>query len=80
VPLERLKCSLVKNLRDKSHVFKDEDLVSVCSCDSSRFLAPVLEGIEPEVGEFGYLFTLGPNAKDPAFILRAFFARQYVVI
>jgi hypothetical protein len=62
---------LVEDLGDQAHVLEDEDLRTVAHRDAGGFLAAVLEGVEPEVGELGDLLARGPDSEDSAGVLRA---------
>jgi hypothetical protein len=71
VPLQELEVALVEDLGDQAHVTVDEDLLAVAGSDAGRFLPPVLQGIEPEVGEFGGFFAGCPDSEHTAFVLRS---------
>ena len=49
--------------------------VAVADGDAGRLLAAVLQRVEPEVGQFGDLFTGRPDAEDAAGVLRAMLSR-----
>jgi hypothetical protein len=49
----------------------DQDLGPVADRDAGGLLAPVLQGVETEIGEFGDLFTRGPDPEDATGVLRA---------
>ncbi|ALM40052.1 hypothetical protein SFR_3437 [Streptomyces sp. FR-008] len=72
--------SLVEDLGDKAHVLEDEDLGAVADRDSRGLLAPVLEGVQPEVGELGDLFARSPDTEDAASVLGAFLTGEQIVI
>jgi hypothetical protein len=48
----------------------DKDLVTIGTDNSGAFLAPVLQGIQPEIGEFGRVF-MAKNSAHAAFMLGA---------
>jgi hypothetical protein len=39
----------------------------------------MLQGIEPEVGQFGDILAGGPDSKDPTGILRGFLAGKKIM-
>jgi hypothetical protein len=80
VTLERTERGLVEDLGHEAHVLEDEDLGAVAHRDSRGFLAPMLEGVEPEVSELGDLFTRGPDSEDAASVLGAFLAGEQIMI
>ena len=53
VTLERREPTLVEHLRDQAHVLRHGDGLAVAHRDPGRLLAPVLEGVEAQVGEVG---------------------------
>jgi hypothetical protein len=69
--LQELEIALMEDLGNQAHVTVDEDLLAVAGSDSRRFLSAVLQGIEPEVGEFGGFLAGGPDSEHTAFILRS---------
>ena len=76
-PRSDVEVALVEDLRDQAHVLVDQDLLAVADGDAGRLLAAVLQGVEAEVGELGDLGRVvagavtGPDAEDPAGVLRA---------
>jgi len=54
-------------------------LYTIADSDPGRFLAAMLQGIEPKVSEFGDLVAGGPHAEDPASILRRLLVRINIV-
>ncbi len=78
--LERTEGGLVEDLGDEAHVLEDEDLGAVADRDARGFLAPMLEGVEPEVRELGDLFTRSPDTEDAASVLGALLAGEQIVI
>ena len=79
VAVEALERGLGEDLRDQTHVLVDDGVSSIADRDTCRFLAAVLEGVEPEVGELGDLFTGRPDAEDATGVLGALLARKEVV-
>src|SRR3954469_3324417 len=73
MPLQRVERVLVEDLRDQAHVLVDEDLLTVADRDAGRLLAPVLQGIQAEVGELGDFLARRPDAEDAARVLRSAF-------
>ncbi|GAA3228307.1 hypothetical protein GCM10020256_40460 [Streptomyces thermocoprophilus] len=69
VALEGAEGGLVEDLGDQAHVLEDEDLGAVADRDSRGFLAPMLEGVEPEVRELGDLFARSPDTEDATRVL-----------
>ena len=53
VAVERGEAALVEHLRDQAHVLRHGDGLAVAHRDAGRLLAPVLQGVEPQVGEVG---------------------------
>jgi hypothetical protein len=80
VSLQRFECCFIKDLRDKSHVFKNQNLFAIGSCNARGFLTAMLESVEPKVSELCNFFSWGPDSKHSTLILRALLARQYVVV
>ncbi len=76
---QRAQGGFVEDLRDQTHVLVDEDLGAVAHCDTGGLLSAVLQGVQPEVGEFGDLFTGGPDTEDTAGILGALLAGKEVM-
>jgi adenylylsulfate kinase len=62
VPVEGGEAALVEDLCHEAHVFDDGDVVAVAARDPCGFLAAVLEGPEPEVGEVRRPL---PRGEDP---------------
>jgi len=75
VPGQGVQRGLVEDLRDEAHVLVDQQLLAVGGGDARRFLAAVLQGVEPEVGELGDLFTRSPDPEDAASVLGALLIR-----
>jgi hypothetical protein len=71
MPPERGERRFVERLADETHVLVNENLTPVTDCDPRRLLPPVLQGIEPEIGEFGNLFPRRPNPEDATGVLRS---------
>ena len=73
---QRVEVPFVEDLGDVPHVLVDEDLRAVAHGDAGRLLAPVLQRVEPEVGELGDLRRVvagavtRPDTEDPARILQ----------
>ncbi len=78
--LERTERGLVEDLGHQAHVLEDEDLGAVADRDSRGFLAPMLEGVEPEVRELCDLFARSPDTEDATRVLGAFLAGEQIVI
>lgn len=78
--LERTEGGLVEDLGNEAHVLEDEDLGAVADRDSRGFLAPMLEGVEPEVRELCDLFARSPDTEDATRVLGAFLAGEQIVI
>ena len=66
VALERGEAALVEHLRDQPHVLRHGDGLAVAHRDAGRLLAPVLEGVEAEVGEVGDGLTGRVHAEHAA--------------
>ncbi len=84
VAAQRAEVALVEDLRDQAHVLVDQDLRAVAHRDAGRLLAAVLQRVEAEVGQLGDLglgagAVGGPDAEDPAGVLRALLAGNQVV-
>jgi hypothetical protein len=78
--LERAEGGLVEDLGDQPHVLEDEDLGAVADRDTRGFLAPMLEGVQPEVRELGDLFARSPDTEDAASVLGALLTGEQIVI
>jgi hypothetical protein len=72
VAAERRERRLAEDLGDQAHVLIDEDPGAVRDRDTGGFLAAVLEAVEPEEDELGYLFTRRPNAEQTTCFFRRF--------
>src|SRR5690349_12873841 len=70
MPPERGQRRLVEVLTDMSYDMIVQNLRPVTDRDPRRLLAPVLQGIQSEVGELGNLFTRRPDPEHPTSILR----------
>ena len=68
---QRRQGRLVERLTDQTHVLVDQNLGPVADCDASRLLPPVLQSVEPEIGEFGNLFPRSPDPEDATSVLRS---------
>ncbi|GGZ24806.1 hypothetical protein GCM10010365_51450 [Streptomyces poonensis] len=80
VALERAERGFVEDLGYEAHVLEDEDLGAVADRDTRGFLAPMLEGVEPEVRELCDLFARRPDSEDATRVLGAFLAGEQIVI
>ena len=69
VAAERRQCRLVEDLRDEAELLVDDNRRAVRHRHAGRFLAAVLQGVEPEVGELGDVLTGSPHPEHPAGIL-----------
>ncbi len=69
--LQELEIAFVEHLGDQAHVAVDEDLLAVAGSDSRGLLSAVLQGVEPEVCEFGGFLAGGPDSEHTAFVLRS---------
>ena len=78
--LEGAERGLVEDLGDEAHVLEDEDLGAVAHRDARGFLSAVLQGVQPEIGELGDLFTRSPDTEDAASVLGAFLTGEQVVV
>lgn len=67
---ERAEGGLVEDLADQPHVLVDEDLATVADRDARGLLAPMLQRVEAEVGEFGDFFPGCPDTENTARVLR----------
>jgi hypothetical protein len=66
VPVEGVENRLVEDLRDKAHVFVDDDPGAVADGDAGRLLATVLERVQPVIGKLGDILARRPDAEDAA--------------
>lgn len=57
---------LVEHLADQAEVFEDQHLGAVGDGDPGGFLAAMLQRVQAVVGEFGDVFTRGPDPEDTA--------------
>src|SRR5438105_67626 len=62
---ERVQVVAVKNLRHQSHADVLAELPAVAGDDARAFLAAMLQGIKPVIGQLGGV-RVAVNAKDPA--------------
>ena len=77
--LEGAERGLVEDLGDQAHVLEDEDLGAVAHRDARGLLSTVLQGVQPEIGEFGDLFARSPDTEDAASVLGALLTGEQVV-
>jgi len=66
VTVEAAQLLLVEDLGDEAHVAQDGQAALVRDRDPGRFLSPVLEREEPEVGHPCHVALGGANAEDAA--------------
>src|SRR3954447_23133104 len=71
LPGEGTELLLVEHLRNETAVAQRDDVTVVGNRDAGRFLTPVLERVEGEVAESGYLGPGRGHAEDAALIARA---------
>ncbi len=64
--VERGEATLVEHLRHEAHVLDHGDRLAVTRRDPGRLLAPVLERVEPEIGEVRDGLARRVHAEDPA--------------
>ncbi|GAA4681299.1 hypothetical protein GCM10023324_39210 [Streptomyces youssoufiensis] len=79
VAAEGAEGGFVEDLRDQAHVLEDENLGAVAHCDARGLLSTVLQRVQPEIGEFGDLFTRSPDTEDAAGVLGALLAGKEIV-
>ena len=60
---QALEHLLVKDLAHQAHVLVQANLGPLESRNPSRFLAPVLQGVEAEIGEVGHRLARGQHGK-----------------
>ncbi|GAB2583234.1 hypothetical protein GCM10027168_14980 [Streptomyces capparidis] len=80
VPAQGAEGGLVEDLGDQAHVLEDQDLGAVAHRDARGLLSAVLQRVKPEVGEFGDLFSRGPDTEDAARVLGALLTGEEIVI
>ena len=68
---QRVKCCLIEDLGDQTHVFEDHDLGALADRNPGGLLPPMLQRVEAEIGELCYLFMGCPDAKIPTRVLRS---------
>jgi hypothetical protein len=69
--LQRTQLLLVEDLVDEALVAHRHDVAVLGGRDARRLLAAVLERVEREIGEAGYLATGRDDAEDAALVARA---------
>ena len=79
VAAQRGQRGLVEDLGHQAHVLVHHDPVTVADGDARRLLAPVLQGVQAEVGELGDFLTGGPHAEHSACVPRRPVSGIYVV-
>ena len=67
---ERGEGALVEHVGHQAHVLDHGDVVAVADRHARRLLAPVLQGVEAEVGQVGDGLAGGVDAEDAARLLR----------
>ena len=77
---QALKGALRKDLRDKAHVFVNEDLLAIGGCDTGRLLSAVLKRVKTEESKLRDFFTWSPHTEYATLVLRPFFVREQIVI
>ena len=78
VPRHAIQHLLIEHLADQAHVFMEAHPGALKDSDAGRLLPPMLQGVEPEVGEVGNGLTRSHHGEDAASFLRfvrTFFAR-----
>ncbi len=66
VAFERGDAAFVEHLGDQAHVLRHGDGLAVAHRDAGRLLAPVLQGVEAQIGEVGDVLTGGVHAEHAA--------------
>jgi hypothetical protein len=66
VPAQRGQGRLIKDLGDQAHFLVDHDAVAVADRYARGFLSAMLQRVEPEVSELGYIFVRRPYTKYAA--------------
>ncbi len=66
VAVERREPAFVEHLGDQAHVLRHGDGLAVADRDAGRLLAPVLEGVEAQIGEVGDSLPRCVHAEDAA--------------
>jgi hypothetical protein len=61
----------VEDLRHQAEILVDDDAGAVADGHAGRLLAPMLQRIEPVVGELGHIFARGPDTEDTTCVSRA---------
>ena len=67
--LERRQRAAVEDVGDQAHVLDDGDGVAVADRHAGRLLAPVLQGVQAQVGQLGDGLARGVDAEDAAGLL-----------
>ena len=67
---ERGQRAVVEHVGHEAHVLDDGDVLAVADRHARRLLAPVLQGVEAEVGQVGDRLARGVHAEDAARLLR----------
>src|SRR5215211_7799675 len=73
---ERPKFLLIEDLRDEPQLAHRGDVSALAGGDPRRLLPAVLERVQPEIAETGYVPAGCVYAEDPAFIARAIAIRN----
>src|SRR4029077_2803231 len=68
---EVLEVLLVEDLGDQAHVLVDADALTVGDGDARGLLPPVLERVEPELGEVGDVLAGTVDAEDATLLVEA---------
>ena len=71
VPGQAGQYLLVEHLADQAEVFEHQHLRAVRHRDAGSLLAPVLQGVQAEVGEFGDFFAGCPYAEHTTLFTRS---------
>jgi hypothetical protein len=64
--VKAVKHLLCKNLRDQAHPLVTAELTFMIDGDAAAFLPPVLQGIETEIGQTGYINSVTPPYAENA--------------
>src|SRR5690242_10012659 len=70
MPAQRVQRRLVEHLRDQAHVLDDDDRLAVADRDTGRLLAPVLQRVQPVVGQLGDFLARGRDPEDAVCVPR----------
>ena len=80
VAAQTVQRRFVEDLGHQSHVLVDHDMGPVADGHPGRFLPPMLERVETEIGQLRHRFARRPHPEDTTRVLRTLVVAREIVI